>query len=615
MTLLTAVWISPYLFASSQHALSVYGKPVHSEGFTQFNYVNPSAPKQGHLRLAIHGSFDSLNPYILKGSPPITAPFVSLYGFTELNEPLMVGTGVYFQAFEEFGTAYGLIAKSATLSSDRKTLTFHLRPEARFHDGHPITSTDVLYSYNTLLKEGHPNFRVILERVERVEALSPYSVRFHLRAGSSTVLPVRIAELPVLPEHYWRHRDFGKTSLEPPLLSGPYKITRVEPGSSISFERQKNYWGRDLAVNKGLYNFEKVTLHFFRDRHVAFESFKAGRADAFIEAVAKNWATGYDFSAVRSGNVNRLEVPHAMPSGQRYFAFNLRRHKFKDRRVRQAISQLFDWEWTGRVIFQNAYVRTTSYFPASTPGSSYSLASSDLPSIKERQLLSPFIGMLPANILEKPFELSRTRGDGNIHEQRLSSLQLLKEAGWRYEKGRLINARNEPLTFEFLHYSRTIDRFILPFARNLSSVGIHMKFRPLDLSQYQRRLRQYDFDMTQITIPMQYLPDEQLLNYFHSSTVDQEGGRNIMGIANEAADKMIEKALSASNRQEMSPVIKALDRLLLWEHYTIPNWHGNTTRIAYWQGLRHPDRFPPFGFRLSNWWYEGPPEQATKEQE
>ncbi|MGI9275357.1 MAG: extracellular solute-binding protein [Endozoicomonas sp.] len=612
---LTALWLAHgSLYASSQHALSLYDEPLYHEGFSHFDYVNPEAPKQGHLRLAIHGSFDSLNPYILKGSSPIGAPYVFRYGFTELNEPLMVGTGVYFQNFKEFGTAYGLIAESVSLSSDRRKMTFTLRPEARFHDGHPITSADVLFSYNILLKKGHPNFKVLLEKVVKVEAVSLHQVRFHLQANISTTLPVRITELPVLPEHYWRHRDFGKTTLEPLLLSGPYKIVKVEPGTSITYEREKNYWGKDLAVNRGLYNFEKVTLQFFRDRHIAFEAFKAGKADAFIEAEAKNWATGYDFSAVRSGQVIKLDVPHAMPYGRRYFAFNLRRERFRDRRVRQAVSQLFDWDWTGRVIFQNAYVRTTSYFPHTIPGSTYRLASVGFPSPVEKQLLSPYLSILPGKILEQPFELSRTRGDGNINNQRRSSLQLLKEAGWRYEKGRMVNARKEPLSFEFLHYSKVIDRFILPFARNLASVGIDMKFRPLDLSQYQRRLRHYDFDMVQTTIPTQYLPDEQLLNYFHSSTVDQEGGRNIMGIANTAADNMIEKALSASNLQTMSTAISALDRILLWEHYAIPNWHGNTTRVAYWRGLRHPDQLPPFGFRLNSWWFEQAPTGTAKEE-
>ena len=597
-----------------KHAISVFDAPLYPDSFNHFHFVNPDAPKQGKVEFAIHGSFDSLNPYILKGTSPGRAPFVYRYGFIELNEPLMVGTGAYFPGFEELGTAYGLIAESASLSTDGRTLSFKLRPEARFHDDHAVTSEDVAFSYRILLEKGQPQYRPLLQQVEKVEIINRHEISFHLKENTTRTLLIRLTELPVLPAHYWKDRQFDRTTLEPPLLSGPYRITKVTAGRSLTLERVKNYWGRDLPVNKGLYNFDKVTLNFFRDRHVAFQAFRSGQTDAFIEAEAKNWSTGYDFPAVLRGDVKRLEAPHSMPTGRRYFAYNLRRPLFSDQRVRAAISQLFDWEWTGRVLFHNAYVRSTSYFPEPFDDEQNRLSAAGTPSAEEKKLLEPFRQLLPQGILEQPFSLSRTTGDGNINPQRRHALMLLKQAGWHYQDGKLLDARDRQFHFEFLHYSKVIDRFILPFSRNLASVGIRMDFRPIDLSQYQRRLKQHDFDMIQTVIPMQFLPDERLRNYFHSSTAGDTGSQNLMGISNAAVDNMIERALSAQSRAEMNNAIRALDRILLWEHYAIPNWHGNTVRVAYRKHLHHPDQLPPFGFRLSSWWYDNSAQESDRDK-
>lgn len=598
---LTILLVSHSLFAENdkykwQHYISLFDRPLYQPGFKHFDRANPDAPKGGHLRLAIHGSFDSLNPYILKGTPPSRAPNFVRYGFVELNEPLMVGTGPYSPNTEEPLTAYGLIAESVAFDPEENRLSFKLRPEARFHDGKPVTTADVAFSYQLLLDKGHPHFRPLLEQVVRVEVESPTIIHFHLNKDISRVLPIRLTELPVLPMHYWKDRDFAKTTTEPPLLSGPYRIVQVTPGQSITYERVKDYWGKDLPVNKGLYNFDKVTQHFFKDRHVAFQAFINGDIDAFIEVQAKNWATGYDLPAVHAGEIIKIQYPMALVPTRRYFAFNNRKPKFADRRVREAISMLFDWEWSGRVLFHNAYVRTTSYF------SHDELQVPGLPDSKELKLLEPYRKQLPSDVFNKPFRLSSSQGDGNMNQQKHKAISLLQAAGWKLQKGKLRNARGEPFEIEFLHYSKVLDRIVLPFTHNLSAVGINMTFKSIDMSQYQRRLKQRDFDMIQTTLPMPYVADEQLKSFYHSSLADDPGSQNFMGIKNPVVDDLLEQAIKARTRDDMISAMGALNRVLLWEHYSIPNWHGNTIRVAYWRHLNRPDKLTTYGMQMTSWW-------------
>ena len=451
---------------------------------------------------------------------------------------------------------------------------------------------------------------MLLEQVESVEALSRHHVRYTLKPSVSATLPLMIAELPVLPRHYWENREFAKTTLEPPLLSGPYRITTVKPGSRITYERVRDYWGRDLPVNRGHYNFDTVTLEFYRDRRVAFEAFRSGQLDAFVEAEAKNWATGYDFSAFHTGNLKKLEVPYTLPGTRRFFAFNTRRPLFTDRRVRQAISQLFDWEWSRAVLFHNAYERSSSYFPLPE------FSATGMMTEPEKKLLEPFSRQLPGDLFLKEFSFNTSPIAGDIRNQRRDALALLKSAGWHYDKGVLRNEQQQPFQFEFLHNSRTIERFILPYARNLQSVGIEMVFRPVDMSQYQRRLRQHEFDMVQTSIPIMPFPDERLLNLFHSESSDRQGSLNLAGICDPVVDQLVEGIVSSTDREQLANHVRALNRVLLWQHYTMPNWHSPVIRIAYWKHLHHPQILPGQGFRLSNWWKTTPasPIDTTKEE-
>ncbi|HBK51037.1 MAG TPA: ABC transporter substrate-binding protein, partial [Pseudomonas sp.] len=331
---------------SESHGYAQFGTLKYPATFTHFDWVNPQAPKGGTLRAMAFGTFDTLNPYTFKGSSPITTPNFQQYGISELNEPLMVGTGQYDPSGDEPTSSYGLIARSVEYSEDRSWVVFNLRPEARWHDGQPITSADVAFSYRTLLKDGHPIYRTNLQEVQRVDILGPLRIRFVFKRAGNPLLILRLGEMPVLPKHYWQKRDFKATTFEPPLGSGPYRITQVQPGRRLVFERVKNYWGKDLAVNRGKYNFNRVEYEFYRDATVAFEAFKAGEFDIYIEHQAKNWANGYNFPAVRRGEVIKAQIPHSIPTQTQGLFMNSRRAAFSDPRVRQALGLMLDFEWT-----------------------------------------------------------------------------------------------------------------------------------------------------------------------------------------------------------------------------------------------------------------------------
>ena len=580
-----------------QHALSLNGNPRHPAEFTHFNTINPNAPKGGHVRFAISGTFDTLNPYTLKGTPPSKASWVFRYGFTEHNEPLMVGVGYYAPAFDELDTAYGLIAEAVKLSKDRTRLEFRLNPGARFHDGQPITSKDVIFSYRTFLADPQKQYTALLNQVEEVLAPSEHHVIFKLKPDSSFSLPLILCQLAVLPEHYWKNRNFYKSTMEPPLLSGPYKIVKAEVGRKVEYQRVENYWGKDLPVNRGMHNFERVTLSFFRDSNIAFEAFKAGKADAFFESLAKNWAAGYDFEAVKDGKILREEILHEMPHGRRFYVFNLRKPQFQDARVREALGLMFDWEWTSRVIFHNAYIRSTSYFPQ------HNTVTTAPPTGEELALLTPHKKQLPGPLFKQPFKLSQSSGNGDMSSQKRQALTLLKSAGWHPKNGQLVHKDSKfPLKLKFIHHSAYMERFVLPFARNLKTIGVEMEFQHVDISQYYRRLQQHDFDITQYIYPLHHLPSEELLNYFHSSRRDTADSRSLMGLNDPVVDELLEKIMACRDMDKLQILVQALDRVLLWQHYAIPNWHGNVHRLAWWNHLQHSSPWPRYGFRLNTWW-------------
>ena len=577
------------------HGYAQFGTLKYPAGFTHFDWVNPDAPKGGTLRVMAYGTFDTLNPYSFKGSSPSAAPNFLQYGVSEFNEPLMVGTGAYDPSGDEPASSYGLIAKSVEYSEDRSWVVFNLREEARFHDGQPITAFDVAFSYRTLIKDGHPQFRTTLQEVKRVDILNRHRIRFVFKRANNPLLILRLGELPVLAQHYWKNRDFRATGFDVPLGSGPYRISKVEPGRSLVFERVKNWWGEKLPVNRGKYNFDRVEVEFYRDSSVAFEAFKAGEFDFYIEHQAKNWANAYRFPAIARGDVIRAEIPHQIPTQSQALFMNSRRATFADRKVREALGLMFDFEWTNRALFNSAYKRSTSYYPNSE------FAATGIPEGAEWLLLSPYRKQLPGKVFTQPFALPVTDGRGIPRETLRKALGLLAEAGWKPSGGRLVNARGEPLRFEILLVNPNLERILQPYTENLASIGIDAELRTVDRAQYKQRLDHFDYDMILMTLAQSLSPGLEQWLYFHSSQAEVKGSKNYAGVRHPVIDAMLEKLLAAQTREQQVAATRALDRILLWQHYSIPNWYINHHRLAYRNRFAFVTT-PPYTLGLRAWW-------------
>jgi microcin C transport system substrate-binding protein len=586
-----SVWADVY----KSHGYAQFGDLKYPANFTHFDWVNPQAPKSGTLRMMATGTFDTLNPYTFKGSSPSSTANFLQYGVNELNAPLMVGTGAYDPSGDEPASSYGLIAESVEYSDDRSWIVFNLRPQAEFHDGQPITAYDVAFSYRLLLKEGHPQYRANLQEVKRVDILNRHSIRFVLKRANSSLQLLRLGELPVLPQHYWKDRDFKATSFEPPLGSGPYRISNLNPGRSLSFERVKDWWGTDLPVNRGKYNFDRVEVEFYRDSHVAFEAFKAGEFDIYIEQQAKNWASAYRFPAMARGDVIRAEIPHKIPTQTQALFMNTRRDAFADRKVREALGLMFDFEWANKALFNSSYTRAQSYFPNSE------FSATDTPRGAEWLLLSPHRKKLQARLFTEPFSVPHTDGRGIPRETLRQALGLLSEAGWKPSGQRLLNSKGQPFQFEILLVNPNLERILLSFTKNLASIGIQANLRTVDRAQYKQRLDQYDFDMILTTLPQTLSPGLEQSLYFHSSQAKVKGGRNYAGVKHPVVDALIEQLLNAQTRDQQVAATRALDRVLLWQHYSIPNWYIDYHRLAY----RNRFAFvatPPYTLGLRSWW-------------
>ncbi|WP_085598646.1 MULTISPECIES: extracellular solute-binding protein [unclassified Pseudomonas] len=577
------------------HGYAQFGTLKYPARFTHFDWVNPAAPKGGTLRVMAFGTFDTLNPYTFKGTSPVATPNFLQYGVNELNEPLMVGTGLYAPSGDEPTSSYGLIARSVEYSEDRSWVVFNLRPEARFHDGMPITARDVAFSYRLLLKEGHPQYRTNLQEVQRVDILGPQRIRFVFKRAGNPLLILRLGEMPVLPQHYWKDRDFKATTFTPPLGSGPYRITQVQPGRQLVFERVKDYWGKDLPVNRGFANFDRVEVEFYRDSDVAFEAFKADEFDIYIEHQAKNWASGYDFPAVRRGEVIKAQVAHQIPTQTQGLFMNTRRATFADARVREALGMMFDFQWTNRTLFSGAYQRALSYYPNSA------FCATGVPQGREWLLLSPYREQLPASLFTLPFSLPSTDGRGIPRHTLRRALGLLGEAGWKLNGQRLQNSAGQPLRFELMLVNPNLERILQPYVENLASIGIDARLRTVDRAQYKQRLDQFDYDMILMTLNQTLSPGLEQWQYFHSSQVAVKGSKNYAGIDSPIVDHLLEQLLAAQSRDEQLAAGRALDRVLLWQHYMIPNWYLNYHRLAYRNRFAFVTT-PPYTLGLGAWW-------------
>ncbi len=574
------------LWASERvHGYSLLGELKYSPDFEHFDYVNPEAPKGGYVRQSAIGTYDSLNPFILKGR--------SARGIGLLYESLLEGS------LDEASTAYGLIAESLEVTHDKGAVIFHLRPEARWHDGKPITSADVVFSFKALKTKGHPFYRAYWSAVPKAEALGPHQVKFTLSDPKNRELPGILGQLTVLPKHYYDTVDFEKTTLDPPLGSGPYRIAELDPGRSISFERVKDYWAKDLPVNKGRHNYDRIRIDYYLDQTVALEAFKAREYDFRSENIAKNWATAYDFPAVREGLVVTEEIRHEIPTGMQAFVFNTRRPMFRDRRVREALVYAFDFEWSNANLFYGQYTRTTSFF------SNSELASRGLPAGHELELLEEYRGRVPEEVFIKEYLPPQTDGSGNVRSSLRTAKKLLEGAGYKVQDRQLVDPNSgEPMEIEFLLVQPSFERIVSPMIKNLSRLGIKGRIRIVDSAQYQNRTDSFDFDIVVSTFGQSLSPGNEQINFWHSSKADVDGSRNIIGIKDPVVDELIDLVINAPDRQSLIDRTRALDRVLLWGHYVIPQWHIRTFRIAYWNKFKRPKIVPKYGLGFNSWWID-----------
>lgn len=595
--LLSLCFILPSLChaADFKPYLTLYGDPPkYAADFQHFDYVNPGAPKGGELHLGAQGAFDSLNGFILKGN--------AADGIGMIYDTLMTSSA------DEPNTKYPLIATGVAVSDDRRMVTFALNPAARWQDGAPITADDVVWTFDTLKKHGHPFYRSYFKDVSAARATDAHTVIFDIAKPDNRELPLILAELVVLPKHYWndgsalpdgaQKHDFNQTTLTPPLGSGPYKIASVDAPRRMVLQRDPNYWGRDLPVNVGKSNFEKVIYDYFRDPTILLQAFFAGQLDVQVENVAKTWATSYNTAPVRDGRVIREEIPNQLPSGMQGFAFNIRRPVFADPRIREALTLAFDFEWGNKNVAFGAYQRTQSYFENSE------LASHGLPTADEIKILKPFRDQVPPEVFTTEYKAPVSDGSGYDRENLRRARELLDQAGYQYENGQMVKD-GKPLRFEMLLMQEAFERWVLPFQRNLRRIGVEMDIRLIDTAQMQRRQDQFDYDMIVASFPQSLSPGNEQRDMWQSNRADTHGSRNLIGIKSPVVDALVDKIVAAHSRVELITATHALDRVLLWGHYVIPHWYIGKFRVAYWKTLGRPDVTPPYGLPVvETWWHK-----------
>ena len=575
---------------SPTHGIATHGDLKYEEGFEHFDYVDPNAPKGGEVTLASIGGFDSFNPYIIKGT---AAPGASL-----LHCSLMA------QSEDEPSSLYGYVAEKIEVATDRASVVYTLNPKAKFSDGSPVTADDVIYSLNSLRKEGAPIFSLYFKDVTNMEKLGTHKVKFTFIDGTNRELPMILGQLPIFSKAYFTKHGFSNADLVPPVGCGPYQVADFSAGSSVKYNRVPNWWGNNVPSQKGLYNFD-LTYKNYRDQTVWFEAFKSQDYDFRTENVAKNWANGYDFPAVREGRVIVKEVPHNLPQGMQLFAMNLRRAPFDDARVREALNYAFDYEWANKNLFHNSYDRNSSYFENSD------LAASGIPEGDELAYLEQFRGKVPEEVFTTEFKNPSGNGSGNQRENLTKADKLLREAGWVVKDGKRVNAKTgKPLVIEFLSYDPTYERIALTYKRSLERLGIDFRVRTVNPSQYIEQLESFDFDMVMHSIPQSETPGNEQRDFWGSYKADIKGSRNVSGIKNPVIDQIIEDIIDAQTRKDLIIRTRALDRVLLWNHYGVPGWHIGKSRVAYWDKFQSPPVKPKDGVGFITWWVDPEKEKA-----
>ena len=579
------------------HAIAMHGAVKYPADFKGFDYTSDKALKGGTLRKGLQDNFDSLNGFISKGTPGDKLGLI----YDALTVP----------SADEAFSQYGLLAEKIELPDDRSWVIYHLRKNAKFHDGEPVKASDVVFTFNLLIEQGSPLYRAYYNGVEKVEALSSHKVKFRFKDGVNRKLPLTVGQLAILPEHYWRTRDFSASSLEPPLGSGPYQIIAADAGRTIVFERVKDYWGENLAVNRGINNFDTIQIDYYKDGVVVLEALKANRYDFRNENISKQWATSYDSPAIRQGLLKKAVIEHNNPTGMQCFLINQRLGKFQDPRVRQALNLAFDYEWSNKNLFYGLYQRNNSFFTNSE------LASSGLPKGRELEILQSLRGNIPESVFTTPYTNPTTDGSGNNRNNLRKAAKLLKQAGWVVKDNQLVYPETgEVFTIEMIITSPAFERIVNPYAKNLKRLGINMTVKLVEISQYINRMRKFDYEMVTHVISQSLSPGNEQLDLWHSSFADREGSRNYLGIKNKAIDKLVDLVITSPDREELVLRTRALDRVLLHNHLVVPQFHSGAHRIAYWDKFGKPEQAPKYDPRykigLMTWWIDPAKEQALK---
>lgn len=566
----------------------MHGRPALPGGFANFPYVNPEAPKGGTLKLGQIGTFDSLNPLNVIG--------VAANGIREyVYESLLA------RSADEPFTLYGLLAEKIELPDDRRQVTFHLDPAARFSDGQPVTTDDVVFSWQLLKEKGQPFHRAHYGNVERVDLPAAGVVRFHFKDNGNREAPLLVGLMPILPKHKVNAESFEKTTFEPPVGSGPYAVASLDPGRTVVYKRDPKWWGAGKAINRGRYNFDEIRFEYFRDQTALFEAFKAGDVHLRIEDDAGRWAEGYAFPAVTEGRIVRAEITTGLPAGMSALVMNTRRPLFADPRVRRAMILLLDFEFVNRSLFHGHYARTQSFF-ARSELASHGIAASE----REKELLKPYAARIKPEILAGTHKFPVSDGQGHNRANMEAAYRLLGEAGFKPEGGRLVHQQTrQPLSFEMMAATRSEERLFQTFAKPLERLGIEVRMRLVDSSQRWERLKRFDFDVMQWTWSASLSPGNEQMNRWSTASADVELSLNYAGVKDPAADALIEALLAAREREAFVDAVRAFDRLLLSGDYVIPLYHAKGQWVAHWSHLKRPERTPVSGLVLDTWWSTG----------
>jgi len=561
----------------------MHGEPKYEPGFAHFDYVNPDAPKGGILKLGASGTFDTFNPFNAKGTPGPSAGIETLLAQSD-DEPF---------------TMYGLLAETIEWPEDRSWIIFHLNPKARWHDGMPVTPEDVIFSLDKLRTEGRPLYRFYYQSVVAAEKVGERSVKFTFAEGENRELPLIMGQLPVLPKHYWEDRDFTAATLEPPLSSGPYKVKGFEPGRFVELERVEDYWGEDTSVRRGTNNYNIIRYDYFRDRTIEREALKAGQFDYFEENSAKEWATAFELPVVQANLLIKERFLNKSSGGMQAFYMNSRREPFTNRKVRQALAYAFDFEWTNKTAYYGQYERPASFFAPTE------LAATGLPQGEELEILERYRGRVPEEVFTTPYVSPGTDGSGWPRKNLQTAFDLLAEAGWVVRDMRLVNEETgQPFRFEFLYVDQGQERVLLPFFHNLQRLGITVRPRLVDTSQYINRVRSRDFDMMIFNNAQALSPGNEQREYWGSHAADEPSSRNIAGIKDPVIDELIELVIAAPSRESLVQRTRALDRVLLWGHYVIPQLIAPFDRIVFWDKFGRPEITPLNGPSVLYWWID-----------